>query len=178
MAFLYHPLTSNPLTYNAPTTVSSLPTPQKAGGLWASIHGPIIQTPTVIPPAPCGSQCSCTPAGPTNVISSVATGSDDGTARADARGTVCVPSRVIKKAGLKPFGSVAVYASISDRSVTIVGTGGTPPATHACRRSYTVDKASNVRVTRHLFKTAGLPYGAKGQKYRVKVSNGTVVIRA
>lgn len=99
-------------------------------------------------------------------------------ARADARGTVCIPATVLKSAGFAYGDTAYVYAVPNMKSLIVVkdpaDAGGS--AIFRCRK-YTVDYHGNVRVTRKCLEMAQIPAGSKGQQYGVLHQGKTVTLK-
>ncbi len=120
-----------------------------------------------------------------NVIQVVAPVQNDGgavvpggaTAKADKRGTVLIPKDVVQKAGFKPGENVAVYSNTTDKCIGVVADKTKVPAGFKSQ-SYTVDYHGNVRVTGYVFTLAGMQVGAKGHRYAVEYTAGSVTIKS
>jgi bifunctional DNA-binding transcriptional regulator/antitoxin component of YhaV-PrlF toxin-antitoxin module len=96
-------------------------------------------------------------------------------AKADARGTICVPSKLIQDAGFKPGDHVVVITDPNKRLLTL-----SPLALPAgwdsngglSLKIYTVDKYRNVRITR----ATQLKAGVSANRYTAELDQDHIVL--
>ena len=97
-------------------------------------------------------------------------------AKADARGTICVPSKLIQDAGFKPGELVVVVSNHAKKTLTLAPMPlpvGWDPNSGGSVKVYTVDKYSNVRITR----SAQCAAGVTADKYAAELEQDHIVLR-
>lgn len=98
-------------------------------------------------------------------------------AKADKRGTVCIPKTAIKNAGLNPGDTAYVYPVPNNNRLIVVkdpaDAGGSQNFKH---RIYRVDCNGNIRLTKKSLILANIPVGSKGQQYSVLQQGKTISI--
>lgn len=93
--------------------------------------------------------------------------------RTDARGTLCVPSILLRNAGLNPYDIVSVTTDALNGSLIISKITQNPLTT------YTVDEYGNVRITQGILVKAGMggdEYNITGDTDKITVTKSTVVL--
>jgi len=98
-------------------------------------------------------------------------GSDIGR-KPDARGTICVPSFLLRSIGFNPNDTAYAVAG-SDNQGSFLSVVRQVPSGNNPITTYTVDYHCNVRVTKSTLDYAGL----KGQSYDFEVVNDKVIVR-
>lgn len=90
----------------------------------------------------------------------------------DARGTLCVPSQLLKDAGFSTYGAAYVYKQVD----CLLISPNVLPAVSNYDAYYTVDHSGNVRITKYTLEKCGL-ISTKGFVCEL-CSNGVVVKKA
>lgn len=144
-AFVYHPANVNASTY-----------------VGAGIANPVPVSPYVDPTA-INAQVATT---------SVINNSTSDVKMPDARGTLCVPSQLLKDAGFSTYGAAYVYKQVD----CLLISPNVLPAVSNYDAYYTVDHSSNVRITKYTLEKCGL-ISTKGFICEL-CSNGVVVKKA
>lgn len=144
-AFVYHPANVSASTY-----------------VGAGIANPVPVSPYVDPTA-INAQVATT---------SVVNNSTSDVKMPDARGTLCVPSQLLKDAGFSTYGAAYVYKQVD----CLLISPNVLPAVSNYDAYYTVDHSSNVRITKYTLEKCGL-ISTKGFICEL-CSNGVVVKKA
>lgn len=90
----------------------------------------------------------------------------------DARGTLCVPSQLLKDAGFSTYGAAYVYKQVD----CLLISPNVLPAVSNYDAYYTVDHSSNVRITKYTLEKCGLT-STKGFICEL-CSNGVILKKA
>lgn len=126
-------------------------------------------------PVPVANTQSANPSFITNSNTLVITNSPVSTSDAkmpDARGTLCVPSQLLKDAGFSAYGAAYVYKQVD----CLLISPNVLPAVSNYDAYYTVDHSGNVRITKYTLEKCGL-ISTKGFICEL-CSNGVVVKKA
>jgi hypothetical protein len=151
----YHPITSDPTLY-APKTAAN---PAAVASAVSSFYA----QPNAVP----DDDDSVPSTAPAGVISSVSPANGDGR-KPDARGTVCVPAKSLRAAGLRPKDTAYVVPDPTGKFLVV---GNVKPAgDHA---EYTVDENNNVRITKATFQK----YGLVANEYDFDDTGKTVTVK-
>jgi hypothetical protein len=91
--------------------------------------------------------------------------------RVDARQTLCVPNRLLRKISLTPGQEAAVCADYQNNQLLVVNPQNTGPHQHLS--TYTVDSYGNVRITQATLQRGGHP----GTEYEIDGDSSRVTIK-